>query len=161
MPSGQALSTKLSATQRVHSLTVQLMAEKQRERLGKAMRARRRELDLSPGYVAEALFISGKTLERWERGETMGAIRAVDQIAEVLDTTEELLLAGAPEEKKPTPTLFENGHVLDLENDLEEIRDELRAMKTKLDAEAALNADMRTQIKKLSAPAKRPAKRAK
>lgn len=97
------------------------------------MRKRRHELDLSPGHVAERLFISGKTLERWERGETMGAIRAIDKVADVLETTEEKLLAGYDENKPDeTPDPFANGAAED--DDLAGIKAELAAVRTELAA---------------------------
>lgn len=138
------------------------MAEKQRARLGAAMRARRHELDMTPGQVAEALFISGKTLERWERGETMGAIRNVDKIAAVLETTEELLLAGVDENKPTeTPDLFaQPDEPDDLSAKIDQLATDLDAMRVELEASLLENHALLTQIVALlsdGAPAARKA----
>lgn len=62
------------------------MADEFRDRVGQAIRARRHEIKMGPMDFAAAMHVNVKTTERWERGETDGALRLLDQIASVLET---------------------------------------------------------------------------
>lgn len=71
-------------------------------RVGNAIRSRRRELGIGPTDFAQQLHVSVKTTERWERGETDGALKQLDEIAAALKTTPQLLTMGAADQPQPT-----------------------------------------------------------
>lgn len=79
-----------------------LMAQEFRERVGKAIRGRRKEIGMGPMAFAQEMHVNVKTTERWERGETDGALRVLDQIAVALKT-DVLTLTCWPDEQEDQP----------------------------------------------------------
>lgn len=116
MLTGQELALKMSATGSVRRSTLALMAEEWAQHVGRAIRARRKELDMGPTEFSHAMNAALKTIERWERGETDGALRQLDHVARVLKTTPAELIAlasvgdnGDEEAKGETPDLSSGG----------------------------------------------------
>lgn len=64
------------------------------ERIAGRMRSARKRLGISQEQTAHRLGISLRTYARWERGESMGFIGHLDEIAPVLKTSEDNLLGG-------------------------------------------------------------------
>jgi transcriptional regulator with XRE-family HTH domain len=100
------------------------MAEAHKERVGQAIRQRRKELDLSAEELGRQIPVSGKTVERWERGETFGHMDNLDRVAELLETDVATLMAGPAGEKGETPDVLGQ---LDEERGLKELLAELSA----------------------------------
>lgn len=105
------------------------MAQEYRERVGQAIRARRKAVGMGPTDFSQEMHVSVKTIERWERGETDGALPLIDKIADVLET-DVLTLTCWPKEDVavPVPDPFErtDGPQLDrIEKQLQDIQDVL------------------------------------
>lgn len=79
-----------------------LMAERQIEQLGRAIRSQRKKLGLSIPQLAAKLPVDPKTIERWELARSGGAMDNLSRIADALETTADDLLA-ASLEREPKP----------------------------------------------------------
>lgn len=104
--SGFSASEKMSATERVRRATFHLMAEAHKQRVGRAIRQRREELGLSAEELGRKIPVAGKTVERWERGETFGHMDNLDRVAELLETDVATLMAGPAGEQAETPDVL-------------------------------------------------------
>ena len=71
-------------------------------RIAERMRYHRRRAGMSQEDTAHALGVTTRTYARWERGETLGHLARIDEIARVLDTTPDELV---PEEPVTDATL--------------------------------------------------------
>jgi transcriptional regulator with XRE-family HTH domain len=90
------------------------------------MRNARRRLGISQEEAAHRLDVSLRTFARWERGESLGFIGRLDEIAEVLGTTEADLLGGEnPLSDGPT--------VRDLATKLDQMMDEIKRLREDLE----------------------------
>lgn len=73
----------------------QLMAKTQLINLGKAIKERREQLDLSQTRLAQKFPVDPRTVSRWERGENPGAYNNLETVAMHLETTAHALQARA------------------------------------------------------------------
>jgi transcriptional regulator with XRE-family HTH domain len=90
------------------------------------MRSARKRLGISQEEAAHRLGVSLRTYARWERGESMGFIGHLDEIAPVLNTTEADLLGGEnPLSDGPT--------VRDLAAKLDQMSSELHELRRSLE----------------------------
>lgn len=64
------------------------------ERIAGRMRNARRQLGISQEEAGHRLGVSLRTYARWERGESLGFIGHLDEIAPMLETSEADLLGG-------------------------------------------------------------------
>jgi ribosome-binding protein aMBF1 (putative translation factor) len=86
------------------------MAEAHIERLGQAIMARRKALGWSRARLGREVDAHEKTVERWEKAQTAGALDHVEVIARALDMDGDDLLAKAirqPESQTTTPDVLE------------------------------------------------------
>lgn len=79
------------------------MAERQLQNLGAAIEDARKEKGLSRSGLARLIPVEAKTVERWEKGRTGGAMENLRSIANSLGTTTDDLLAAAAAKGSPTP----------------------------------------------------------
>lgn len=84
------------------------MADEHRERVGAAIRERRKELGLSQRALAAKIPVTEKTLARWEKGQSFGHMSNLEKVAEELDTTVDALMTGPRDAKRQdTPSLLD------------------------------------------------------
>lgn len=96
------------------------------ERIAGRMRSARKRLGISQEQAAHRLGVSLRTYARWERGESLGFIGHLDEIAPVLQTSEDNLLGGE--------ILHSNGPtVQDLAAKLDQMMDEIRRLRDDLE----------------------------
>lgn len=69
--------------------------------LGDKMKALRKETGLSQDFIAEKLFTSRSTVQRWEKNQSVPTSNDLTKIAELLNTSVEYLLSDDKEEKQP------------------------------------------------------------
>lgn len=120
------------------------MAEQQLVSLGAAIQAERERHGWSRSTLGKKIPVEEKTVERWEKGMTGGAMDSLTLIAEALETTTDDLLAAAATHGKPKPP-EDGGDLMDAlsgasrENALEaavaDLTKQVVALKTELSAE--------------------------
>lgn len=116
------------------------MAEVQLERLGVAIQDARERRGWSRSRLAREIPVDTKTVERWEKALTGGAMDNLGKIAEALGTTaDELLAASLPERqhngRSPLDALSPDADQSDrIEAKLDEVLDRLTAMSARLRA---------------------------
>ena len=69
--------------------------------LGDKMKALRKGTGLSQDYIAEKLFTSRSTVQRWEKNQSVPTSYDLAKIAEILNTSVEYLLSDDKEEAQP------------------------------------------------------------
>lgn len=69
--------------------------------LGDKMKALRKGTGLSQDYIAEKLFTSRSTVQRWEKNQSVPTSYDLAKIAEILNTSVEYLLSDDKEESQP------------------------------------------------------------
>lgn len=69
--------------------------------LGDKMKALRKETGLSQDFIAEKLFTSRSTVQRWEKNQSVPTSNDLTKIAELLNTSVEYLLSDDKEETQP------------------------------------------------------------
>ena len=78
------------------------MAEAHLERLGRAIQRRRNELGWSRSRLGREVNTVEKTVERWEKAQTAGALDHLDQLEDAMDLDRgNLLSAAAKTEERP------------------------------------------------------------
>lgn len=92
---GQNLTAKLSPQQLRQLADFREMAEAHLQRLGRAIQARREKLGLSRPELGRKVSAHEKTVERWEKARTAGALDNLEVIAKALefDSPDDLLAA--------------------------------------------------------------------
>lgn len=96
------------------------------ERIAGRMRSARKVLGISQEEAGHRLGVSLRTYARWERGESMGFVGHLDEIAPVLNTSEADLLGGEnPLSDGPT--------VKDLATKLDQMMQELQDLRRDLE----------------------------
>lgn len=136
---GHNKPVNLSGQEMVRLAQFRLMAEEQIQRLGRAIRKRREDLELSMPQLAAKLPVDPKTIERWELAKTGGAMDNLSQIAKALNTTVDDLLAQSlkrPEQSETPDVLGQLGD----RAILQEIRRDIKGILRRLDAAAAAEA---------------------
>jgi transcriptional regulator with XRE-family HTH domain len=91
-------------------------------RIAQRMKKARLAAGISQEEAGRRLKTTLRTYARWERGETMGFMGHLKEIAKALDTTPEALLGG--EELRPNPTTVE-----ELSAKLDAVMDEIRQLR--------------------------------
>src|SRR4051794_11391147 len=91
------------------------------------LRTARRLAGLTQEQLASALGVTVRTYARWERGETTGYYRALDEIAEATDTTRAQLLGLADDADDVAARLAV------IEGKLDALADDLQAVVRRLD----------------------------
>jgi transcriptional regulator with XRE-family HTH domain len=104
--SGRNQSTKLSGTALLRLAAFKEMAADHIKRVGRALQMRREELGLSKAEFARTVHADVRTISRYEKGETSGALNAMEDLAAGLKTTEDAIfaLAASLREDIPKPT---------------------------------------------------------
>jgi transcriptional regulator with XRE-family HTH domain len=92
---GHVKTKNLSAHELSRLARFKQMAEEQLLNLGAAIEDARIEKGLSRSALGRKIPVEAKTVERWEKGQTGGAMDSLTPIADALDTTADLLLAAA------------------------------------------------------------------
>lgn len=107
--SGRKQSPKMTPERLEQLARFRRMVEVHLARVGRAIRMRREELDLSRPQLARLIPVADKTVERWENGQSAGASAQLDRVAEVMQTTSAAMLRAvlAEEEKNPTEEVLE------------------------------------------------------
>jgi transcriptional regulator with XRE-family HTH domain len=96
------------------------------ERIAGRMKGARKRFGISQEQAAHRLDVSLRTFARWERGESLGFIGRLDEIAEALGTTQADLLGGEnPLSDGPT--------VQDLAAKLDEMMEEIQRLRSDLE----------------------------
>jgi transcriptional regulator with XRE-family HTH domain len=95
------------------------------ERIALRMRTARKRLRISQEEAAGRLGVVLRTYARWERGESLGFIGHLDEIAGALETSESELLGGEN-------ALSDGPTVQELSAKLDAIMDELRRLRRDL-----------------------------
>ncbi|HXS32228.1 MAG TPA: helix-turn-helix transcriptional regulator [Solirubrobacterales bacterium] len=80
------------------------MATDHIKRVGQALRERREELGLSKAAFARTVHADVRTITRYEKGETAGALSAMEQLAAGLKTTEDEIFAAAAKLREENST---------------------------------------------------------
>ena len=111
---GQNQSGRMSSQEVRKLADFRAMAEAHIERLGRAIQARRKEVGWSRARLGREVSAHEKTVERWEKAQTGGALENLEQIAAALDMDADALLAAAmPRRKGATPDLMASHGQLD------------------------------------------------
>lgn len=92
---GHVKTGNLSAHDLTRLARFKQMAEEQLRNLGAAIEDARQEKKWSRSKLAREIPVEAKTVERWEKGQTGGAMESLGSIAKALDTTTDNLLAAA------------------------------------------------------------------
>lgn len=97
------------------------------ERIAGRMRSARKRLGISQEEAAHRLDVSLRTYARWERGESLGFLGRLDEIAKALGASEADLLGGeSPLSDGPT--------VRDLAAKLDQMMEEITSLRRDLES---------------------------
>lgn len=95
-------------------------------RIAQRMRQARLAAGISQEEAGRRLKVTYRTYARWERGETMGFIGHIKEIAKALETTPDTILGG--ENLRPSQTTVE-----ELSNKLDSVLSELAELRGQLE----------------------------
>lgn len=124
------------------------MSNQTHQQFADSLRTRRKALGMSQEDIAKALSIAGRTVQRWEGGETGGYRRYLSPLADLLQTT-----PAALQGEEEHPELRATGHstaaphdgddVAELRDQVASLTDEIRALRRYLLDPAAVRAEAR------------------
>jgi transcriptional regulator with XRE-family HTH domain len=147
------------------------MAERQLLHLGAAIADARKAKNWSRSALGKKIPVEEKTVERWEKGQTGGAMESLEVIAAALETTSDDLLAAAAAKGAPTRKPESNdllgalngaGRESALEEAVSELTKKVVALETALTGELAkVQKALEAQQKQLERVGRSPAAKKK